>query len=98
MLTFGPTSGMTLKSFESGRQQAQAVLRSLTGLCSERQANQEIGDDSLKRDEQEGIETKRNLHPIPTLFGRLCVFFSFQGTLFVQRFELFFGHPLFSAR
>jgi hypothetical protein len=69
-----------------------------TGLALERQSNKVISDDSLKRDEQEGIETKRNLHPIPTLFGRLCVFFSFQGTLFVQRFELFFGHPLFSAR
>ena len=89
---------MTPKSFESGRQQAQAESRPSTGLCSERQSNQEIGDDSLKRDEQEGIETKRNLHPIPTLFGRLCVFFSFQGTLFVQRFEFFYGHPLLMAR
>jgi hypothetical protein len=58
---------MPLKSVESTRQQAQAESRPSTGICSERPSNQEIGDDSLKRDEQEGIETKRNLHPIPAV-------------------------------
>ena len=98
MVTFGPTGGMALKSFESGRQQAQAVLRSLTGLFSERQANQEIGDDSLKRDKQEGIETKRNLHSLRALFYRFFKFSPLKGTLFVQRFEFFYGHPLLMAR
>ena len=89
---------MTPKSFESGRQQAQAESRPSTGLCSERQSNQEIGDDSLKRDEQEGIETKRNLHPIPASFYRFFKFPPLKGTLFIQRFEFFSGHPLFFAR
>ena len=61
---------MPLKSFESTRQQAQAESRPSTGICSERPSNQEIGDDSLKRDEQEGVETKRNLHPIPVMLYR----------------------------
>ena len=70
-------------SLESGQQQAQAESRPSTGLCSERQPNQEIGDDSLKRDEQEGIETKRNLHPIPVMLYRFIKLFPLKGTLFI---------------
>jgi hypothetical protein len=89
---------MPSKSFESGRQQAQAESRASTGICSERQSNQELRDDSLKRDKQEGIETKRNLHSLRALFYRVSTFPPLKGTLFIQRVEFFYGHPLFMAR